>query len=132
MRRLRLPRTAILRGEKAFARLFKVGKVMRSPLVDFRYIITPEDQKPSLVAFIASKRIGNAVKRNFCKRIMRESYRLNKSLFDEAMVQYGGNLQGALIAKKVDLPLEEVNAALKQFAQRLALPSKSSSSGSQQ
>jgi ribonuclease P protein component len=131
MRRLRLPRTAILRGEKAFARLFKSGKVMRSPLVDFRFILQPDVQQPSTVAFIASKRLGNAVKRNYCKRMMRESYRLNKPLFDVALMQYGGCLQGALIAKRSDIQLEELQIILQQFAQKLSDEIKRSVQGSQ-
>lgn len=120
MRRLRLPRTAILRGEKAFARLFKSGNVMRSPLIDFRYYLSPGVDQPSSVAFIASKRLGNAVIRNRCKRIMRESYRLNKPSFDAVLSQYDGSIQGAFIAKHKDLNLESLHLALQGFIQRLA------------
>lgn len=119
MRRLRLPRTAILRGEKAFARLFKSGNVMRSPSIDFRYTLLPGVQQPSNVAFIASKRLGNAVIRNTCKRKMRESYRLNKPFFDTVMMQSDVHLQGAFIAKHKDLNVEELNTTLQGFAQRL-------------
>ncbi len=93
---------------------------MRSPSIDFRYYLLPGVDQPSSVAFIASKRLGNAVIRNRCKRIMRESYRLNKPAFDTALSHYDGSLQGALIAKHKDLNLESLQRALQGFAQRLA------------
>lgn len=58
-----------------FERLFEYGKPYRTRYVSARIINTPEgrDQR-GRVAFIAGKRIGNAVYRNRCRRVMREMY----------------------------------------------------------
>ena len=43
--------------------------------------MTSGNQKQSMIGVIASKRLGNAVKRNRAKRLVRELYRKNKELF---------------------------------------------------
>ena len=43
--------------------------------------MTSGNQKQPMIGVIASKRLGNAVKRNRAKRLVRELYRKNKELF---------------------------------------------------
>ena len=57
-------------------RLFKHGKRTFGKMVMARIAKTPEGRDLSgRVAFIAGKRLGNAVLRNRCKRVMREAVR---------------------------------------------------------
>ncbi|NBW70378.1 MAG: ribonuclease P protein component [Bacteroidetes bacterium] len=90
----KLPKTSILRGKKAFKELFEASQSFRSGSLLFRYSVSVKsitESDPPVqsfspsnitftsftpkVAFIAPKRIGNAVLRNRNKRYMREAYR---------------------------------------------------------
>ena len=57
-----------------FERVFSRGRRSGDRLVRVRSVATG-DGKPGRVAFVAAKRLGNAVYRNRCKRILRESAR---------------------------------------------------------
>ena len=63
----------ILTSRKDIDSLFKEGVAYRGRhvLLLFRYV----DQGQRRTMFVASRRVGNAVKRNRAKRLMRESYR---------------------------------------------------------
>lgn len=57
-----------------FERVFHSGKRLSHPLV--RITVLREDEGGSgRVAFVAAKRLGNAVYRNRCKRVLREAAR---------------------------------------------------------
>jgi ribonuclease P protein component len=43
-----------------------------------RAYFSPAKGPQGAVAFIANKRVGNAVKRNYCRRVLREIYRYNQ------------------------------------------------------
>lgn len=56
-------------------RLFKQGKPFRTRFFTIRCIQTPEERDQSgRVAFIAGKRLGNAVMRNRSRRVLRELF----------------------------------------------------------
>ena len=42
-------------------------------------------QEQSKYAFIASKKVGNATRRNYAKRLMREIVRLNQTFLDDRL-----------------------------------------------
>jgi ribonuclease P protein component len=113
LRRLRLPRTAILRGKKAFTGLFDTGKFLRGKDIDLKYTIRPSGSGLVHVAFIASKRLGNAVVRNRCKRLIREAYRLSQHHFTDRFKKTGFDLEAAFIAKRSDMDLQSL---VKQMA----------------
>jgi ribonuclease P protein component len=90
----KLPKISIMRGKKAFKELFEASQSFRSGSLLFRYAISLESNTDASLsahaigpsnstfssftpklAFIAPKRIGNAVLRNRNKRYMREAYR---------------------------------------------------------
>jgi ribonuclease P protein component len=108
MRRLRLSRTAILRGKKAFTGLFNAGKFLRGKDIDFKYTIRPSGTGSIRVAFIASKRLGNAVVRNRCKRLIREAYRMTQHQFTDRLKKTGYDLEAAFIAKRSDMDLQSL------------------------
>jgi ribonuclease P protein component len=64
----------ILRNQKNFDRLFKKGKSAGGKyLVLF---LKNNDLEYDRHAFLASKKVGNSVKRNRARRLMRESFRV--------------------------------------------------------
>lgn len=119
MRRHRLPRTAILRGKKAFTGLFASGKVLRGRDFDFKYSVGASGDRSIKVAFIAGKRLGGAVVRNRCKRLMREAYRLSQQPFIDTTNEFGLDIEGAFIAKKPTLDLRELIRQMETIAHRL-------------
>lgn len=64
-----------LKSAKAFERVFKTGRRGRTHLVRVS-VLACEDPERSAVAFVAPKRLGNAVYRNRCKRVLREAARV--------------------------------------------------------
>ena len=118
-RRLRLPRTAILRGKKAFAGLFDDGKFLRGRELDIKYALRPSGTGSVQVAFIASKRLGNAVVRNRCKRLIREAYRMNRHQFADHLSNTGLNLEVAFIAKSSNSHLNHLLGQMDVFVKRL-------------
>ena len=58
-----------------FERVFSRGRRAGGRLVRARVLATGEES-PGRVAFVAAKRLGNAVYRNRCKRVLREAARM--------------------------------------------------------
>ena len=63
----------ILRKKKDFNRLYKKGKSAGSRYVVLFYI--KNDLSYNRRAFLASKKVGNSVRRNRARRLMKESFR---------------------------------------------------------
>jgi ribonuclease P protein component len=64
-----------IKSKKDFEAVFTRGRRARTPLVRIQILRTDEGD-PTKVAFVAAKRLGNAVFRNRCKRMLREAYRI--------------------------------------------------------
>lgn len=61
-----------IKSKRAFEKVFVEGKRYSSPFLHIR--VAPADhQDLARVAFVAPKRIGNAVLRNRCKRLLRSA-----------------------------------------------------------
>jgi ribonuclease P protein component len=73
-----LPKEIIIKSSTDIEQILKRGKRIPSKL--FNLFIF--DSGKTGVAFLVSKRIGNAVKRNKMKRLFREAYRLNRGRFN--------------------------------------------------
>ncbi len=80
----KLPREIILKSKSEIDRVIKYGKkVARDSFKVFLY-----QSEQTRVAFLVSKKIGTAVKRNRMKRLFREGYRLNKNKFVQQEVVF--------------------------------------------
>jgi ribonuclease P protein component len=86
--RLPLRRTQILRGFQAFSRVISGGhSVRRTPL---RAFLLVEPGRPAVHAgFTAGRNLRGAVQRNRARRWMKEAYRLNRTILDQAMLASG-------------------------------------------
>lgn len=81
MKKFTLSRKERLRGKKEFDLLFAKGKILYSSDKKFKsiYILAEETELPAIkIVAAVSKKSGNAVWRNRVKRLIKESYRLNK------------------------------------------------------
>ncbi len=63
-----------IKSKKEFERVFSGGKRYNHQLVRIT-VLTNNEGGSSKVAFVAPKRLGNAVYRNRCKRVLREAAR---------------------------------------------------------
>lgn len=64
-----------IKSKRDFERVFSRGKRLNDPLLRIR-VATLDEGVPGRVAFVAAKRLGNAVFRNRCKRVLREAARI--------------------------------------------------------
>ncbi len=108
-RGFKLPKSRILRGRKNFEALFSDSLLISSSSVNFRYHVISMPEEDYKVGFIAPKKIGNAVKRNRTKRIMREAFRLNRHLISNLFSPSDQTLHGAFIARTSNIEFEDVN-----------------------
>jgi ribonuclease P protein component len=63
-----------IKSKRDFEKVFSCGKRLNDPLLRIRMAKLDEGD-PARVAFVAPKRLGNAVFRNRCKRVLREAAR---------------------------------------------------------
>lgn len=85
------PNNEKLKSKKLIEQLFKSGKSVSSFPVKLIYTTVPfeEDVLIKASVSVSKRRFKNAVDRNRIKRLLRESYRLNKSIIhNELQEQY--------------------------------------------
>lgn len=63
-----------IKSKRDFERVFSRGRRYNDALLRIR-VATRDEGGPGRVAFVAAKRLGNAVFRNRCKRVLREAAR---------------------------------------------------------
>jgi ribonuclease P protein component len=72
----KLEKKSLLRKNKNFQKVYKAGKSYANK--ELVIYVVPNKNEERRVGFAAGKRLGNAVKRNRVKRLLRETYRLNQ------------------------------------------------------
>jgi ribonuclease P protein component len=103
-RTLQLPKSDILRGRTHFRRLFEGPITSYSENhLSLRFYTFNKQDYACKMAFIAAKRLGNAVERNYIRRIFKEAYRLNRRSFVHALCAAPVGFHGAFIAKTVNM-----------------------------
>ncbi len=81
MKKFGLSKSEIIKKKKEFELIFEAGKIVYSAksILKATYIILDEDDSSNVkVAFGVYKKAGKAFWRNRVKRLLRESFRLNK------------------------------------------------------
>lgn len=73
------PKTAKIKKRGDYRKIFSKGKVIKNTY--FTIIFTPNEFKTERIGIIIKKYLGKAHLRNKIKRMIRETYRLNKGLF---------------------------------------------------
>jgi ribonuclease P protein component len=84
------PKRERLQRPGQFRHVYDAGRRAQGKLVVLYTLTTPGE--PSAVGVVTSRKIGNAVQRNRARRLLRESYRLNKNKLKR-------NLQIVMIAR---------------------------------
>ena len=80
---LGLPRSRILKKKKDFPAVYSRGKSYANRFLVL-YVFRSNGFQGK-VGFAAGKKLGNAVKRNRIKRLLRESYRMHQSEIEEGV-----------------------------------------------
>ena len=96
MRKFGLSATDKLKSRKDIEELFSKGDILFSSTKTIKavYIIDQFSDKPGVrVAVAASHKSGKAYWRNRVKRLLRESYRLNKDILLNNSVNFGLNIR---------------------------------------
>ncbi|MDZ7772824.1 MAG: ribonuclease P protein component [Balneolaceae bacterium] len=123
-----LPRNRILRGRKAFQNLFsRNASHLRGTYADLRYHTRPSDNPEYKMAFIVPRRMGKAVRRNQCRRRLKEAFRHHQTHLSETVDTQQITFQGALMATSIDAGYHElegdVRSLLEQARERLTAAS---------
>lgn len=97
-----LPKATRITQKNHFDYLFSSGKRVENPIVRIQYA-APYLSTP-MVAFVATKRQGNAPQRNLSKRLLRELYRLHdqKPLVDMVLIAKPALLKCSFSKLKTD------------------------------
>ena len=103
-----LPKSHILSGRQNFEQLFSNSTLITAATVNLRFAIYDDPAKKTLAGFIASKKLGNAVKRNRIKRLLREAYRLNQHLITDLTTEHQLSVHFVLMAKRSDSSFDQI------------------------
>ena len=103
-----LPKRERLRKPAEFRRVYAEGKRFEGRFMTV--FITPSQTEFQRFGVTASKKaIGNAVERNRAKRLLRETFRLNKGELNEVKIKFDWvlNARRSLLKVKLRMPFEE-------------------------
>lgn len=79
MKRFALPKSTLLRKSAEFNQVYRRGNRLRGN--GFALIYLSGEQTDSRLGVSVSRKVGNAVRRNRIKRIIRETFRLHREIF---------------------------------------------------
>ncbi len=94
-KKFKFPKKEHLCGEIRISKLFAEGSAFIAYPLRVVFMVSGEkaDVPVNVMVAVPKKRFKRAVKRNRLKRLMRESYRLNKSLLTEMCIEKNINIQ---------------------------------------
>jgi ribonuclease P protein component len=81
------PKGERLKSKKTIDLLFAKGKSVSKYPLRLVYVELPEDQQHKFGVSVSKKYFKKAVDRNYFKRVLRETYRLNKHLLLEPLTK---------------------------------------------
>jgi ribonuclease P protein component len=100
---------AYLRGSKDFQKVYRQGKRYDGALMTA--FVLPNNLSHNRLGVTASRKaLGNAVQRNRAKRLLKETFRLKRSLLNSLPQSYDW-----VINAKRRLPAQKVTAAIEEF-----------------
>lgn len=95
--RYTLKNSEILKNKKRFQEVFKQGERFRGRIIECIFLLhKPRDEQNQVrvkVGFTVPRTIRKAVDRNRIKRLMRESYRLNKNILLNSAQSFSSSLE---------------------------------------
>lgn len=103
----RLTRKERLRGKSAIDNLFTTGKsFVVFPFRVVYSVISAQENVPemSLLVSVSKKRFKRAVKRNRAKRLIKETFRLRKSIAVQALKESGKHIHLAILYLDKEIP----------------------------
>lgn len=111
-------KTEKLKSKKSIELLFNEGDSVASFPLRLIYVKNSiEDDSSKIGVSVPKKKVPNAVDRNRIKRLMRESYRLNKILFNEFTNH--GMMGMFLFVDKNEWSLDQLNIKMEKLAVKL-------------
>ena len=114
---------AYLRGSNDFQKVYRQGK--RYDGVLMTAFVLPNNLSHNRLGVTASRKaLGNAVQRNRAKRLLKETFRLKRSLLNSLLQSYDW-----VINAKRRLPALKVTAAIEEFENLVSSVAKAESKG---
>jgi ribonuclease P protein component len=109
--------TEYLRGSNDFQKVYRQGKRYDGPLMTA--FVLPNKLSHNRFGITASRKaLGNAVQRNRAKRLLRETFRLQRSAFPELLQGYDWviNAKRSLITFKTSAAIVEFESLVSKVA----------------
>ncbi|MDR1543278.1 MAG: ribonuclease P protein component [Prevotellaceae bacterium] len=96
------PKYEHLKGRKEVTEVFEKGVSIVNFPIRALYFVTEEAAQAKILVAASKKLFKKAVSRNYCKRLLREAYRLNKQTITEKIKDknYGINIAFSYIDKE--------------------------------
>lgn len=115
------PKTQRLHSAGLIQQLFKEGKTAFLYPFQYRFICKtdPDAHPPLILISVSKKRFRRAVDRNWIKRRIRESYRLNKSLLQSPEGNFHLHYLAIIYVAKEKMEFHDLDKKLKAGLKRL-------------